>query len=791
MQHLFDVAPDADPALLAADAGAIGGPLYVMVKAKGATDVRLLVDDGAQHLALATDLATHLRCDVYLTPAGVDVKYVRESSFMTSDLWDAIAVDRATGDPATWQIVRPPGLPPGVPTWFVSTRGRLRQNNGLVTVALPDGLAFATRATFRDTAQLAARMTAGTCPVTTVAVDARSGRFQISRFDAAGATLGGVEFATLLRASLDVLHPDIQLALTWPTESADCATLDEDLARLADELDRTVWVPQPQGAAFVLPGCGEFAAVDEVGGPSSWRAYPARRVSDWQPRYGSDLDGRLVPLGDAVATAFPGVAPAPGLFAVDLTVLDDGRLGVVTETGKSLTVGPRELRKLLRHHDWAGEDLLLMAQLTAERWATTIRHLRSVVDVIGVDIWLPAPGAETWIAPDETIAADGWRVVGYGRSDDEPVEDSELPSALSRVRRPWFSEPGTEIPPPLAPRRPAPPPVVEVEVDVAFDVEPDPPLEAAEPPAEPEPPAVNRIADGGHGIAWLPATPSVNRRPIEVYLWTPLASDQLEAWALPSADLFLLAGQDPLRMAERRRAGYLLRVHTPEERAVDLLDHLADTPAALRQRLRELGGTHLLPLAWLSTVRVTARFDLDGSGGISAQRPIDAGALAIRFEGAEHGVPGLPNDVVRWPAKGQRAAETKAYLALDESVEASRRVVHRGFVALSRTKPALEEGQQVLEIKVRQRRAVDVPATLGGLGGLPVAGRLHDFVGLDLLLPEDDLELAIASRAWRFGPKGKPTVDKLGLPLSELLAAQSDIGSMYGARQSGGGKGLP
>jgi hypothetical protein len=55
-----------------------------------------------------------------------------------------------------------------------------------------------------------------------------------------------------------------------------------------------------------------------------------------------------------------------------------------------------------------------------------------------------------------------------------------------------------------------------------------------------------------HGVPWLPATPVVNPRAIDLYLWTPLATDQIEAWGLPSADLFLLAGQDPLRLAGRR-----------------------------------------------------------------------------------------------------------------------------------------------------------------------------------------------------------------------------------------------
>src|SRR5690606_14906904 len=75
------------------------------------------------------------------------------------------------------------GLPPSAATWFVSVRGRLRRGHGLVTVALPDGVAFATRATYRDTTHLAARLMPSYHSLTTVAVNADLGRFEIARFE--------------------------------------------------------------------------------------------------------------------------------------------------------------------------------------------------------------------------------------------------------------------------------------------------------------------------------------------------------------------------------------------------------------------------------------------------------------------------------------------------------------------------------------------------------------------------------------------------------------------------------
>ena len=273
------------------------------------------------------------------------------------------------------------------------------------------------------------------------------------------------------------------------------------------------------------------------------------------------------------------------------------------------------------------------------------------------------------------------------------------------------------------------------------------------------------------GCPGCPATPVVNRRALELYLWTPLTTDEIESWGMPSADLFLLAGQDPLRLSDRRRDGYLLRVQAPEETAVELVEHLGDAPAAMRDRLSGAGNTHLLPLRWLSELRVTARFDLDGRGGIATRNDLDPAALAIRFEGAGHGVPGLPNEVVAWPDKGDRAG-TPSYLMLPEEPGRDARADRRGFVALSRRKPTLAAGHQIFEVKVRKRKAIDVPATLDQLGGVPVVGRMHDFVGLDLLIPVDDLDQALVAKVWRPGPTGRPMVERLtGATLLDTLAA--------------------
>src|SRR5690606_4687050 len=142
--HLFEITPDMDPAAFATDErpAVIDTSLASLVRARGEreTDVRLLVDDGERFITLAHDLANTLRCDVYLSPHGAEVKYIHEFHPQTGHLWDAVAVQTSTGAPVDWLVVRPLGLPETAATWFTSVRGRLRCSHGLVTVPLPDGV---------------------------------------------------------------------------------------------------------------------------------------------------------------------------------------------------------------------------------------------------------------------------------------------------------------------------------------------------------------------------------------------------------------------------------------------------------------------------------------------------------------------------------------------------------------------------------------------------------------------------------------------------------------------------
>lgn len=647
LPHLFDLAPHKALDAEAGDIDVASLAATVRRQAEPQADVRLLVSNAELYSVAASELANTLRCDVYVPPPRAHIRYVRESSPVTGESWDAVAVDDTTGEPTPWLLIRPDERTPAVPSWFVSSRGRLRQNNGLITVPLPHGLAFATTATFRDTAALARDVTTGPPGVTTLAVAADIGRFEISRFNEASALLGGVEFATLVAASLDLIEPDLQVALTWPADAGARKALDVELMRLSDALNRTVWVPQPAGATIVADG--EFSAVDEHGQPSTWYAYASRLAMHWRPSLGTDADGRLVAI-------------------------------------EQLSAG-----------------------------ASTTRH---AARVSGSD---PRPAAARATTPGAVL---------------DPITEAVRQAELT-AHRPVFM--------------PASPTVLLATLGHT----PPPPTD-------------------GHCVSWLSPSVVVNQQQVEVYVWLPPPSAHAGDWVVSSADVFLLAEADPARLADRHRSGQLLRLTAPARTAVDLSGHSDRAPETVRQRILDHGGSYLLPLAWISRYRLTGRFDVDSAGNLTArvdaaQPEFLASVLDIWFDGADHGVPGLPNEVVAWPGADLRA-DTPSYLVLPDAEPFD----HSGFVPLTRQRPELTQGSRVLEIKVRRRRAIDVPATLHRLADLPMIGRLQEFADFDVLLSEQDFSRAVVSKVWRYGPDGEPTIDKLGGDtLSDILAASS------------------
>ena len=138
-----------------------------------------------------------------------------------------------------------------------------------------------------------------------------------------------------------------------------------------------------------------------------------------------------------------------------------------------------------------------------------------------------------------------------------------------------------------------------------------------------------------HGIPWLPPLPPVNREPIDLLAWTTCPVGEALRAGLPTAEPFLLLYRDPERLAAHQLSGHLLSLSVPAGSAVELdeLDELDDLddplPSMLSHRVRETPVTHLLPLAWLPGVTVTAGYDLDGAGGFAAAHRTGSRPLAV------------------------------------------------------------------------------------------------------------------------------------------------------------------
>jgi hypothetical protein len=268
-----------------------------------------------------------------------------------------------------------------------------------------------------------------------------------------------------------------------------------------------------------------------------------------------------------------------------------------------------------------------------------------------------------------------------------------------------------------------------------------------------------------HCVSWLSPSVVVNERPIELYVWLPPTSAHSDGWAVSTPDVFLLAHTDPTSLAQRCPAGRLLQLTAPANAAISLREHIDDAPDRLSRRISDSATTHLLPLAWLSWYRLTGLFDVDSRGTTTRREGALPRTLDVQFDGAEHGIPGLPNDVVNWPGDDERPG-TPSYLLLPVRA----RLVHNGFAELTRVLPSLEPGTRIMEIKMRRPRAIDVPATLERLAPLPMIGRLRDLAGYDILVSEQDFGKAVVSKVWRYARDGNLRIDKLnGDTLADLL----------------------
>jgi hypothetical protein len=380
-------APDRpDRSLAAAELAELIGP---------GRDVRLLTALDVQNLPTLARLADLLDRDVLVAPPG---------SRLTRDHDELVAVGPG-GSPVDWWLIAPHAAIGSVTGWFELTGGRVHRRSGPVVLPLPGaGLALATREDFVRRRLAGAELRLGHEGLATVAVGIEAGMFVVGQYDGRSIHCGGTEVAAVL-GRLPLYQADLRAWLGWPDEPDERARLARGLTELAAATGAVVWAPAEGGRAELQAGSGDLTAVGPDGDPTSWQ--PFGLVGDAE--FFSDVDGRLMPVGGPVVLAYPGVAlvsvdadreiamapryaePAvPGVFAVDLAVLADGRLALSYRDGSLLAAGPRQFEQLLLESGWTGEPVAVLADPAPERADRARDHASLLSRALGVPVTLGA-----------------------------------------------------------------------------------------------------------------------------------------------------------------------------------------------------------------------------------------------------------------------------------------------------------------------------------------------------------------------------------------------------------------
>ncbi|WP_345626205.1 hypothetical protein [Rugosimonospora acidiphila] len=783
-------------------------------------DVRIVMAGAGRHAAVFAELAGLLGRDVLITPAGGETRWPSGRADAAPSLDAATPVDAATACPADWRVVQPPAMATDLPGWYDTSDGVVRERTGTVTLPLPGGLMLATRADFVARRAAAATLLPGHAELTTIGAAVRAGGFVVGDYAGGHEVADGRRLAASL-AELPLYGTEVRMWIAWPADRDEQERLDRNLRNFAETTGAIVWAPAPEATTEVLDGCRDLSVSARDGRPATWRVYSPTLAGI--PRFESDADGRLSPAGELLTRSTDGVplisvppdrwraarhwyaevAPRGGLFAVDLTVLPDGRWAVQHAGSGPHVLGPREFQRVLRSTGWRGEDLMLLASYPAGAGQGLRRHGRWLADDLGAGIW---------VLPAETDIA-----VRNG-----------IPRALDRQGRPvawerladgdsahWRSADGILLPADVRPdgsrstegqgpvRRtsevvpdPAPAATGRDGSECDPDAAPNDPLTGEKPPVEralaggpvpsrnpfPMPPtgstprlhsARSRLK---HGIYWLADRPRVNADPIDLYVICGATPDQVAEDGLPTPHLFAVGLLRPPAPDSLRPGENLVRVRVGEAGAVDLSSIDVHVPPTLQLLLSGWGESYLLPGGLLERTRLLAGYLTDPAGGyrpgpeFGGEQP-----LRLRCRGARHGIDGLPADVPRWP----RAADTTAYALLP----GSRVAAAGGALAMLSGKPRPKAGHRLLQLRVPRRRAIDVRAVTAQLAELSsvlsCAGALNG-EKIELILPARDYDtvtvlqvLAPGRLSWRSVPGSG------GVPLTDFLA--SDGGTAAGA----------
>ncbi|MER7277819.1 hypothetical protein ABT369_25600 [Dactylosporangium sp. NPDC000244] len=688
--------------------GPLSAPQIAALVDGAALGVRVLLADGARHRDLLAGVAHILGRDVFIAPAGADIRSVPASTGP-----EPVPVDRATCCRTDWLVLQPDVGQP-LPTWFTLTAGMVRPRHGMVTIPLAGGLCLATADDFTVWRARAARLAPGHPGLVTIGAGTAAGDLLTGGYDGSVRHRTGEEFAAEL-ATLTLYGRDVRLWLDWPGDPRHRQRLRANLERLARATGAVVWAPGPDARLRVADDCGDLTV---SGG--AWEAFRPGRAGP--PRFESDRDGRLVPAGGFVVRRYRGVAavsvpdhryrdllsvyprvrPRQGIVVADLTVLDDGRLAGRCTDGSVLAVGAARLGRMLGDPAAVGRDVALLATVTGRQLDGLCRYLRHAAP--SRTVHLAAPGAEIVVADDlpRVVGVDG-RPGTWVRVGDDPAPR-------------WESRDGWLIPAAgAAAAPPADPPVdwpAEQQLDWPAGPVLGPRLESA------------ARGDRSHALTWLPDRPQVNADPFTLYV----AAGGDPAAGVASPRLFLVGRLDPGELAGEVRDGWLLQVEVGRHGAVDVPASDAVAPGSTSLAAARLGA-FVLPAGWLDRCRAVSALRVSGGELIGAE-PVPHEPVRIRCLGAGHGIAGLPEESAVWPAPLRRYRRCYALLPVGTGPPP-------GLALLPRP-PAPDREHRLATLRVRSGDALDVASTAARLADLPAvradAGRLLD-AGTRLLLP--------------------------------------------------------
>jgi hypothetical protein len=269
-----------------------------------------------------------------------------------------------------------------------------------------------------------------------------------------------------------------------------------------------------------------------------------------------------------------------------------------------------------------------------------------------------------------------------------------------------------------------------------------------------------------HRLLWLPRSPLASAAATQLYCWSSTSPERLVSEGLALTDLYLVAHPEPSRLARPGRSGFVLRLDAPPGTAI-VSEYLPDSRPVE-------ADSYLIPVMWLSRLRLSAWYGVDTAGTIGPEhRPVQP-QLLVSFRAAGHGVDGFPEGAVRWPRRRKYAM---AHLTLPDDPQwiTTRLQTYPGWLPLQRHRVTPASGYRILDIEVAREAAIDVPETLAELGDAPLAqSPLAPFVGVDLVLPASQFTVTAITNVRDSAPNDRRTTHRslIGRTVSEALPAQ-------------------